>query len=393
MKKILIPNGSFHDIPLIKKAKEYGYYVITSGAAPNGIGHKYADEYVYGDFSDPEKMLEIAELKNIDKVCSNCNDFGYLSACYVAERLNLGGHEKYEDALALHHKDKFKMLSKQLGISSPLAVGFNSEEDAKEFLLHVEYPIIVKPVDLGAGQGIHRADSKEEALSAIKDAFDRSKCKKVVIEPFITGTSHSFNAFLVDGKVRGYYSDNEYMHYSTYRVSTSGGPADFIEDVVETLISDTETVAKALSIKDGLMHSQYILDREHRPHILEITRRMSGDWYPYPEMKATGIDWVDYIFRTQCGEDVSDFPTNVTQRGFTGRHCLNGYRRGRVKNVNFDYDLKKYIYDDVMWIGNGFEIKNVEKDYPGIVFFDFDDREKMTYIIEHIDEYVELIYE
>jgi hypothetical protein len=68
MKKILIPNGSFHDIPLIKKAKEHGYYVITSGAAPNGLGHKYADEYVYGDFSDPVKMLEIAESKNIDKV-------------------------------------------------------------------------------------------------------------------------------------------------------------------------------------------------------------------------------------------------------------------------------------------------------------------------------------
>ncbi|MCR5770691.1 MAG: ATP-grasp domain-containing protein [Butyrivibrio sp.] len=393
MKKVLIPNGSFHDIPLIKKAKEYGYYVITSGTAPEGLGHRYADEYVYGDFSIPDKMLEIAQSKNIDKVCSNCNDFGYLSACYVAEKMQLGGHERYEDALTLHHKDLFKKLSKKLKISSPVAIDFDCETDANRYLLQAQYPIIVKPVDLGAGQGIRRANTQSEGRYAVRDAFYKSKCKKIVIEPFITGSNHSFNAFLVNGKVRGYYSDNEYMHYSKYRVSTSGGPADFIEDVVDTLISDTETVAEALSIKDGLMHSQYILDREHKPHILEITRRMSGDWYPYPEIKATGIDWVDYIFRTQCADNVSDFPNNIRQKGYTGRHCLNGHKKGKIKNIRFDSDLEKYIYDSVMWLGKGYEIKNTEKDYPGIIFFDFDDREKMIYIVEHIDMFVELIYE
>lgn len=393
MKKILIPNGSFHDIPLIKKAKELGYYVITSGTAPDGLGHKYADEYVYGDFSDPDRMLEIAQSKSIDKVCSNCNDFGYLSACYIAEIMQLGGHEKYDDALALHHKDLFKKLSKRLGISSPVAEGFDNEDDADKYLADAEYPLIVKPVDLGAGQGIRRVDTRDEGKDAVKDAFDKSKCKKVVIEPFVTGSNHSFNAFLVNGKVKGYYSDNEYMHYSQYRVSTSGGPADSIEDTVDILIYDTETVATALSIKDGLMHSQYILDREHKPHILEITRRMSGDWYPYPEMRATGIDWIDYIFRTQCGENVSDFPENVIQKGYTGRHCLNGHQKGRVKNVRFNPDLERNIYDSVMWLEDGYEINNIEKDYPGIIFFDFDDREKMIYVVEHIDSYVELIYE
>ena len=63
MKKILIPNGSFHDIPLIKEAKKQGYYVITSGTASEGLGHKYADKYINADFSDPEEMLRIAQEK------------------------------------------------------------------------------------------------------------------------------------------------------------------------------------------------------------------------------------------------------------------------------------------------------------------------------------------
>ena len=37
---------------IIKKAKEMGMYVITTGNAPNLIGHQYADEYIPADYSD-----------------------------------------------------------------------------------------------------------------------------------------------------------------------------------------------------------------------------------------------------------------------------------------------------------------------------------------------------
>ncbi|MCR5609575.1 MAG: ATP-grasp domain-containing protein [Lachnospiraceae bacterium] len=384
---MLIPNGSFHDIPLIKEAKKQGYYVITSGVAPGGLGHKYADEYIYADFSNPKAMLQIAKEKNIDNICSNCNDFGYLSACYVAENLGLGGHEFYENALKLHHKDKFKKLSKELNLHSPVAEGFDDERLANEWIMDVEYPIIVKPVDLGAGQGIKRCDEIAEAREAIADAFNKSKCNRIVIEPFIEGTSHSFNAFIVNKKVASYYSDNEYMRYTPYRVSTSVGPADRIDEYVDILISDTEKVAKALNLPDGLMHLQYILDKNIKPHIIEITRRMSGDWYPYPEMKATGIDWISYIVKAQCGNDCSDFPVGVKQKGVTGRHCLNARKQSRVNEIIIKSGLKEYVYDSIFWIENGYEITNIYKDYPGIIFFEYDDKIKIMNILEHIEDY------
>ncbi|MCR4675574.1 MAG: ATP-grasp domain-containing protein [Lachnospiraceae bacterium] len=392
MTKILIPNGSFHDIPIIKKAKDLGYYVITSGAAPDAIGHTYSDEYVYADFSDKYAILQVAKDKQIDKVCSNCNDFGYLSSCYIAEQLGLGGHESYTSARKLHKKDEFKILAEELKLSTPPAVGFTNMEDALLWVKSVEYPIMVKPTDLGAGQGITFAATEAEAEPAIKNAFEKSKAKRIVIEKYIKGTNHSFNAFVVDGKVRSYYSDNEYMGYSRYRVSTSAGPADGIEKAVEILISDTEKVTNKLGIKDGLMHSQYIMDAEGRPWIIEITRRMSGDWYPYPEMRATRTDWMEYIVKTQLGEDVSDFPKGLKQQGYTGRHCLNARKQGVIKNVRFKAELEKYIFDSVMWLDSGFRVNNLEKDYPGIIFFDFDDKEKMMHILENIDEYIEFEY-
>lgn len=393
MKKILIPNGSFHDIPLIKTAKRLGYYVITSGAAPEGVGHKYADKYVYGDFSDKEKMLEIAENEQIDAICSNCNDFGYLSACYVAEKLGLGGHESYADAVTLHHKDAFKRFAAQTDLSTPRAESFDDTAAALDWCKGQVFPLIVKPTDLGAGQGIQRVDTITEAEEAIQDALTKSKASRIVIEPFVEGTAHSFNAFIVGGKVAGYYSDNEYMLYTPYRVSTSAGPADGIEQALPTLIHDTELVAEKLHLPDGLVHSQYIRDADGHPHILEITRRMSGDWYPYPEMEATGIDWMTYIVKAQCGMDCSDFPREKKQHGYTGRHCLNAPHTGRIKHFEIDQRLAPYVYDSIIWGGEGFEVRRQDKEYPGILFLKFPDRATQMETLKHIKEYVRFEFE
>lgn len=47
MKKILVLNGSFCEMPIIEKAKEMGYHVTTTGNAPELMGHKYADAYLH----------------------------------------------------------------------------------------------------------------------------------------------------------------------------------------------------------------------------------------------------------------------------------------------------------------------------------------------------------
>lgn len=70
MKKILILNGSHSEIPLICEARGLGYYVITSGNNPHLPGHKYADEYRFGDYSNQEQMLQIAKECDIDAICS-----------------------------------------------------------------------------------------------------------------------------------------------------------------------------------------------------------------------------------------------------------------------------------------------------------------------------------
>ena len=167
MKKILILNGSHSDIQLIESARKLGYYVITSGNRPDLLGHRYSDEYVYGDFSKPELMLEIAHSNKVDAICSCANDFGAISAAYVSEKLGLPGHDPYDVTLTLHHKDRFKKFSKEHGIPTPVATDYTDPAIAAGVSEDISFPVMVKPVDLTGGKGVTKATSMDTYLSAV----------------------------------------------------------------------------------------------------------------------------------------------------------------------------------------------------------------------------------
>ena len=115
-KRILVPNGNYTDIPLIKAYKEMGLYVITSGNSPYLEGHKYADQYICHDYSDKEGMLELAKTLNLDYVSSSANDFGVLTGAYIAEHLGLPGHDPFLSARTIAEKDYFKEFAQTNGL-------------------------------------------------------------------------------------------------------------------------------------------------------------------------------------------------------------------------------------------------------------------------------------
>ena len=172
MKKILILNGSFCEQPIIEKAKEMGFYVVTSGNAPELMGHKYADEYIPADYSDKEAVLKIVKENNIEGIISCANDFGVITAAYVAEKMGWKGHDTYENAMLIHHKDSFKKYCEEHNIPSPKTISFFDKKEAYQYVETCEYPIIVKANDLTGGKGIHKAFEKDEAIEAMRKTAD-----------------------------------------------------------------------------------------------------------------------------------------------------------------------------------------------------------------------------
>lgn len=393
VKKLLVLNGSHSDIPLIRAGKERGYYVITSGNNPELIGHKFSDEYVFGDFSDPEGMLKIFKDKHIDAVCSCANDFGAITAAYLSENLGLPGHDSYETARTIHHKDRFKAFSKIHDIHTPIAESFDELDKALSYAKTISYPQIVKPIDLTGGKGVTTVNNMEEYIKAVNKAFDMSRQKRIVVEPFIRGTYHSLSTFLINKKVYTFFSDNEYSYINPFLVTTSAGTATGIDKVRDTLIRDSEKIADILGLSDGVFHIQYVM-LDDKPYILEITRRCSGDFYPVPVEYGLGINWSDWIVSSECGlksEEYLQIPYEKQLLG--GRHCIMGNKNGIVKNVAIAESIKGNIYGDFTWWKPGYEIKNYLVDKLGILFLRYSTYEEMIYKSERITDLIRVEYE
>ena len=231
MKKALLLCASHNDLGTIRALRELGYYIVVTGSIENQPGQHLCDKYIKADYSDKELILQIAKDEKIDAVVQCCNDFGVYTATYVAEQLGLPGYDSMETTLLLHNKDKFKHFAKEHKLISPIAEGFTDVDTALKFVQIAQYPIIIKPTDLSAGNGISKAENVEEAEAAVKFAFEKSRNKRIVIEPFIRGTQHGFCTFLKNQKVVAVCSNNEYSFINPYRVEIDTYPADNFEQV------------------------------------------------------------------------------------------------------------------------------------------------------------------
>lgn len=375
---MLLLGGGHAEIPLIQAAQSLGWYVITTGNAREGLGHPYADKNVFADFSDKDAMLELAKSEGVQAVCSGCNDFALLSTVYVCEKLGLPGHDSYATSLEIHHKDKYRALATRLGIPTPRALVVRNAAEFEAAIAQLTFPIIVKPVDLTGGKGIHRAATPEEAHTAYKDACSRTRQDHIVVEEFVQGMNHGFSAMLVKGKVAFAFADNEQYFVNKYLVSGANSPSTSSNKTLAMLREYSECIAQDLHLVDGILHIQYIERVDGTPVIIEICRRPPGDLYIKFVKYATGIDYPKFIVQAETGEDISGIADIPTQ-GFWLRHCImadcqageNGCS-GTVREVTFTPEIQGNIVEKFLWYKPGEVITDKLTYKAGIVFFKFD---------------------
>jgi len=379
MKKALILCASHNDIGCIYALKKLGYYIIATGGVPGQMGEVLCDEYIQADYSDKELILKIAREKKVDNIVQCCNDFGVYSAAYAAEKLGLPGYDSYETTLTLHNKDRFKAFAKEYGILSPISLPFDEINTAKKYIKSTQYPVIVKPVDCSAGNGIHKASNEKEALEAIDLAFQNSRSKRIVIEPFITGKQYGFCTFLVDKKVVAYNTLNEYSIVNSYRVDMVTHPCDIFDRVKDVLTEQIEKIANILSLKDGIFHLQFIYDG-NSPQIIEVMRRTMGNRHFVAANALTGVDWEYWETRAKCGMSCHDFPKNW-QEGYYACKVILAEKNGKIERIEGLSIYDKYIFAQYNLREVGDKITCYYAQPVRILYLQFSTREEMESVL------------
>lgn len=370
MEKVLILNGSFCELPIIEECKRQGFYVVTTGNMPDLIGHKSADEYIPADYSDYHKILSIVKEHNIRHVLTNANDFGSITAAYVDEQMGWGHHDTFSNANLLHHKDLFKLYVQQKGYPTPISKVFEDKDDALRYVRSCrDYPIIIKANDLTGGKGVQKAACVDDAIAAVEISFEKSRSKRILIEPFITGNQQTFVTFLHNKQVIATASCDSYSYVNPYLIQSETLPASDIETIQDQLVSIIEEMATDLGLADGIFAFQYIRNGE-KFQIIEMMRRPFGNQFLKLVEISSGFPWHKAQITAETGGnwDFLDNPNTPKDVVCCGHYGVMASRNGVLKS----YALPSSVEDHII---NRFVMKKVGDE-----------------IVDHLNERIEFIH-
>ena len=392
MKKILFVNGSFNEIPLIEVAHKKGLYVITSGNDPTGEGHQYSDSYIAGDYSNADVILKIAKDNQVDYICSCGNDFGAITASYVADRLGLPGHDSLEVSKYFHEKDQFKRLCARLHLNTPQSVPFVDKDKAISYLKEASFPLIIKPSDLGGGKGIEVVNTFVEGVNAIEAAFKASKIKTVLIEDYIVGTQHGFTCFIKNKKVAFTYYTDDYSYLNPYMVWVAI-PHDENKDldIINKIKQDVELMAETLSMSDGMLTIQVIV-KDGVPYYIETMRRCLGNMHYKCLSWDLGFDVYNLFVTAEMGEDTSSIlNTHHSLQHYSAFMGVYADKNGVYQSLTINEKYQKNVKEIKMLEEKGYVISDYLREKIGMVFFSFDSEEEKNAFVKDLRKILKVV--
>ena len=304
----MIIAGGDWQVPITRKAKEMGLYVISSNLYSDSPAFAYADATVVSDVLDRETNLEFARKYNVDAVITDQSDIAVPTVAYVCDQLGIPGIT-LEKAKLFTNKSVMREFCISHNFLSPKFKKCYEVGQAKEFLIQ-NGKMIIKPIDSQSSRGVFIIESVEQ----LEKVFDYSKkfsnAEKIVLaEEYIDGTE-----FTVDGiqTSNGYkvLAISEKKHYeqnpnvaSELYFSHVNKKYDY-----ERLKKTNMELVEAMELPFGLTHAEYkCMNGEF--YLIEIAARgggtkISSHIAPY----MSGIDSNEALIRMALGEKIEDIP-------------------------------------------------------------------------------------
>jgi biotin carboxylase len=303
----IVLGGTYPHKSLLNNLKLRGYFTILIDYHENPPAKVDADEHLQESTLDKEKVLEIAKKRNASLVIAACIDHANVTACYVAEKLNLPVPYSYEIALSVTKKNlmKEKMVSNGIPTSKYVTVTNNADY----ILDGLKFPVIVKPTDSNSSKGVRKASGLKELESYVKDALEISRNGIALIEEFVEGKEIGADCYVQDNKVtilatREKKKININSENPVQQMQSSHCPADVTDEQMKKLKTIGEKIAEVFNLNNTPLLIQAIIEQDNI-NVIEFAPRVGGgENYSFIEHYA-GFDIIDSAINSFLGLPVN----------------------------------------------------------------------------------------
>jgi biotin carboxylase len=275
---VLLPSTTYRAADFLRAAEGLGIDLVVASENPPPMD--MGDRYLQVDCSDPtgaaEDIVALGDQVSIDGVIA-ADDAGVVAAAIAGQKLGLRANDP-DAAAATRDKGLQRELLATAEVPQARFQLIPPGVDGAEAAAAVGYPLVVKPLDRSAGQGVVRVDHAkglDRSLDLVRSIVGETV--DLLIEEFMGGDEVALEGLVRDGEL------------TTLAIFDKPGAVEgpyFPETILvtpSTLSGDVQTECRrvaaaaltALGIGHGPVHVEMKVDDE-RARVIEVAARSIG---------------------------------------------------------------------------------------------------------------------
>lgn len=347
---LLVIGSNPETAALVKVAKDEGHLVTVVDPVENSPAKKIADYSFCIDGFDVDSICDIATSTDVTGVLIGVLDVLMPSYFNVCNRLGFPCYANEKTIQAFSSKLAFSSACAQFGIPS-----IPSFRDPS-LICENDFPVLVKPVDSGAGIGISICRSSDGLRSSIDKAQRVSKSGGVLIEKYMQCADMSAYYTFVDGfPVLTATTDRFTSRFTDFGSPVCIGasyPSRFEQDFLSVVHPKLLQLFSSLDIRAGVFNLQLFYE-QGQFFAYDPGFRLQGEGYHFHIFDQAGVDQrkmlIDFALgRTTDYQDasisISDFRLCRDSRALTVWVLLREGTIARVSGLNLIRSLEPCFF-------------------------------------------------
>jgi biotin carboxylase len=275
---VILPTSTYRAADFVKAAEslDIDLVVASEGPPPFDMG----DRYLQIDCSDPVKAAEsiaaLGETVPIDGVVA-ADDQGVMVAAHTAALLGLPGNRP-EAAAATRDKLAMREALATAEVRQPRFAALRPDDSPADVAGAIGFPVVIKPLDRSASQGVIRADDAAGAETAAARARGIvGEHSTLLVESYVPGDEIAIEGIISDGQLtvlavfdKPDTSDGPHFP-ETLLITPSRQPESALAEAART----AGAAVRALGLASGPVHIELKLE-EDRAGVIEVAARSIG---------------------------------------------------------------------------------------------------------------------
>lgn len=304
MEKILMIGIGWEQIPMVKKAKAIGLYVIATTWWEE---EQIPADKVYSVESNNLIELEKIYLKEKPQyiIADEC-DYSMYAVAYLTNKYNLPGPSLKVQTITNNKYLQRESVS-QIDVLQPEYKLCWNIDMARQFANKIKYPVMIKPIDNRGSIGVSKVYCEEEIEDAWFLAIVNTPSHMCIVEKCINGEVITADGFcdsygyeFISPSNKKMYENNSNLAKVVYY------PGKFSDSLFKTIKINAEKVVEAIGIEFGFVHIEFIIEKEtEKVYLVEVANRGGGVYTSNIVLKnITGIDYCEKLIDLSMGKKV-----------------------------------------------------------------------------------------